>query len=125
LPETTIFVLGTRVSWPVDASGRRANLGPFQVGGVPEFWAKVAMERGLAIDPAGDRYREMRAEAGRTGWPHVLDPMAVRDLDRDPNTVAVHNRATGKKVRDEIPKFENYRAGEPPYQVGIDVMLPK
>jgi hypothetical protein len=66
-----------------------------------------------------------RAEAGKTGWPHVSDPMAVRDLDRDPNMVSIHNRVTGKKVRDELPKFENYRAGEPPLQVGIEVMLPK
>ena len=124
LPETTIFVLGTRVAWPVDAAGRRQSLGPYQIGGIPEFWAKIAMERGLAIDPTGDRYKAMRAEAGRTGWPHVSDPMAVRDLDRDPNMVSVHNRVTGKKVRDEIPKFENYRAGESGRQVGINVMLP-
>jgi hypothetical protein len=125
LPEITVFVLDTRVTWPVDASGRRANLGPYQIGGVPEFWAKIALERGLAIAPDSPRYKQMRAEATKTGWPHVHDPMAVRDLDRDPDMVSVHNRATGKKVRDEIPKFENYRAGEPPYQVGLDMMLPK
>jgi hypothetical protein len=125
LPETTIFVLGTRVSWPADASGRRANLGPFQIGGIPEFWAKIALERGFAILPDSDRYKAMRAEAAKTGWPHIPDPMAVRDLDRDPGMVSVHNRATGKKVRDELPKLENYRAGEPSRQVGIDVMLPK
>jgi hypothetical protein len=125
LPETVIFVLNVKIAWPVDGHGKRAYLGAYQIGSVPEFWAKVAMERGLAIDPTGDRYKAMRAEAGRTGWPHIADEMAVRDLDRDPNAATFYNRVTGKKVRDEIPKFENYRENESPRQVGIDVMLPK
>lgn len=122
LPEITVFVLDLRVTWPIDAGGRRQSLGPFQIGGVPEFWARVAMERGLAILPDSDRYKAMRAEAGKTGWPHVSDPMAVRDLDRDPNTVTVYSSG-GKRLRDE-PQFEVMPA-KPPRQVGIEVMLPK
>jgi hypothetical protein len=74
-----------------DAHGTRRSLGPYQIGGVPEFFAKIAMERGLAIDPTSDRYKAMRAEAGRTGWPHIADEMAVRDLDRDPNAATFYN----------------------------------
>jgi hypothetical protein len=124
-PETTLFIPDVRVTWPVDSAGRRQSLGPYQIGGIPEFWARVAMERGLAILPDSDRYRQMRAEAARTGWPHVLDQMACRDLDRDPNAVTVHNFNTGRKLRDEPGPFVNYRENEPERQVGIEVMLPK
>ena len=124
LPEITVFVLDVRVTWPVDAHGRRQSLGPYQIGGIPEFWARVAMERGLAILPDSDRYKAMRAEAGRTGWPHVGDPMACRDLDRDPNAVTVYSSG-GKKLREEPAPFVNYRENEPERQVGIEVMLPK
>jgi hypothetical protein len=117
LPETTVFVLDIRVTWPVNAAGRRQSLGPYQIGGIPEFWARVAMERGFAILPDSDRYKAMRAEASKTGWPHVLDPMAVRDLDRGPNTVTVYSSG-GKRLRDE-PQFEVMPA-KPPRQVGID-----
>jgi hypothetical protein len=123
LPEITVFVLQPRVTWPVDAHGRRQSLGPFQIGGVPEFWADIALKRGLAILPTDSRYATMRAEAAKTGWPHVPDPMAVRDLDRDPNTVQVFSSG-GRKLRDEPTSFENYRKYEPPREAEIDVMLP-
>ena len=95
-------------------------MGPFQIGGLPEFWAKIALERGLAIDPTSDRYRMMREEAAKTGWPHVPDPMAVRDLDRDPGTTEVYSYS-GRKLRDES-QFEVKKG--PPRTVEIDVMLP-
>ena len=121
LPEITVFVLDVRVTWPVDAAGRRQSLGPFQIGGIPEFWAKIALERGLAIPPDSDRYKAMRAEAAKTGWPHLTDERASRDLDRDPNMTAVFSSG-GKKLRDE-PVFE-VMAPRPPRQVEIDVVLP-
>jgi hypothetical protein len=123
LPEITVFVLDVRITWPVDAHGRRQSLGPYQIGSIPEFWAKIALERGLAIEPTSDRYKAMRAEAVKTGWPHVSDPMACRDLDRDPNTAAVHNFNTGRKLRDE-PTFTRIDRG-PPRKVEIEKMLPK
>jgi hypothetical protein len=121
LPETTVFVLDVRVTWPIDAVGRRQSLGPYQIGGIPEFWAREALSRGLAIDPTSDRYKAMRAEAGRIGWPHVSDPMSCRDLDRDPNTATVYSSG-GKKLREET--FTRIDRG-PPRKVEIVTLLPK
>ena len=54
LPEITVFVLDLRVTWPIDAGGRRQSLGPFQIGGVPEFWAQVR-DGARPCHPAGLR----------------------------------------------------------------------
>ena len=66
----------------LDEHGQRENCGPFQIRGLPDKAAKTAMERGLAILPDSDRYRQMRAEAVKTGWPHLVDAQKTYGLDR-------------------------------------------
>lgn len=84
---------------------------------MPTKAAKIALERGLAILLDSDRYKQMREEAKKTGWPHLIDAQRVFDLDRDPNTTAVFSSA-GRKIRDEPGKFEVMDRG-PPRQVFV------
>jgi hypothetical protein len=74
------------------------------------------MVRGLAIPPDSDRYKAMREEAKKTGWPHLTDAQKTYDLDRDPNTTAVFSSG-GRKVREE-QTFTRIDKG-PPRQVFV------
>jgi hypothetical protein len=89
MPETSIFSL-ERLSW-LDDHGVRRNCGPFEIHGLPTRLANIALERRLAILPDSDRYKAMRAEAEKTGFPHQLDPMKTYDLSHDPNLTAVYS----------------------------------
>jgi hypothetical protein len=113
MPETSIFSL-ERLSW-LDDHGARRNCGAFEIHGLPTRFANIALERGLAILPDSDRYKAMRVESVRTGWPHQLDTKTY-DLDRDPNMVAVYSSG-GKKVREE-QTFTRIDRG-PPRQVFV------
>jgi hypothetical protein len=113
MPTTTIFSL-ERLSWLVD--GKRESCGPHQIHGLPTEAANIAIARGLAILPDSDRYKQMRAEAERTGWPHLADAQRVYDLDRDPNTATVYSSG-GKKAREE-QTFTRIDRG-PPRQVFV------
>jgi hypothetical protein len=107
-------------SW-LDEHDRRQGGGPFQIVALPDKAAKIALERGLAILLDSDRYRQMREEARKTGWPHLVDAQRIYDLDRDPGTTSVFFSG-GKKLREE-PVFE-VMASRPPRQVEIDVFKP-
>jgi hypothetical protein len=63
------------------------------------------------------RVKEMREQAVKTGWPHLLDPMKTYDLDRQAGMTDVFR--DGRKVREE-PVFE-IMPSRPPRQVEIDV----
>lgn len=54
----------------------------------------------------------MRETARKVGWPHLIDPQKVYDLDRDPNTAAIYS--SDGKLREE-PTFE-IMASRPPRQ---------
>jgi hypothetical protein len=114
-PTISIFSL-ERLSW-LDERGQRQNCGPFEIHGLPVAAAKIAMERGLAISPDSERYKKMREEARKTGWPHLVDAQKIYDLSRDPNTTAVFSSG-GRKVREEPGKFEVMDRG-PPRQVFV------
>jgi hypothetical protein len=94
MPEITVFSL-QRLSWSVD--GRRQDCGAYQTRSLPVEAANIAMARGLAIAPDSDRYKQMREEAKRTGWPHILDNKTY-DLARDQDTEAVYSNS-GKFLR--------------------------
>jgi hypothetical protein len=96
-PTISIFSLES-LSW-LD-KGVRAGCAPFQIVALPIEAGKIAMERGLAIEPNSPRYVAMREEAKRTGWPHLTDAQKVYDLDRDPSTTSVYSSG-GRKLRDE------------------------
>jgi hypothetical protein len=114
MPTTTIFSLH-RLTWSVD--GRRQTCGAHQIHGLPTETANIALERGLALLPDSDRYKTMRREAERTGWPHLSDDMKTYDLDRSPDTTAVYSSA-GKFVREEQQTFTPFDRG-PPKQVFV------
>jgi hypothetical protein len=98
MPETTVVTL-QRLSWSV--GGRRRDCGPYQIIALPTEKANIALTRGLALRPDSDRYRQMRAEAQRTGWPHLLDANKTYDLDLPESAEAVYSFGSGKKLRDE------------------------
>jgi hypothetical protein len=109
MPTISIFSF-ERLSW-LDEHGQRQNCGPFQIVGLPVKAGEIALSRGLGILPDSERYRQMREQAKKTGWPHLVDAQKVYDLDRDPNTTAVYSSG-GKKVREEST-FEVMDKGPP------------
>jgi hypothetical protein len=115
-PTIQIFTL-ERLSW-LDEHGQRRDCGPFSYHALPPKAAKIALARGLALEPDSMRVKEILSN--KHGLPHLADPMKTYDLDRDPNTVEVFRG--GKKVREE-PMFEVV-ASRPPHQVEIDVFKP-
>lgn len=96
-----------------DHRGQLARLDVQHIGQLPVHAAKIALARNLAYKLDDPRYLTMRETAKKVGWPHVLDPQRVIDLDRDPNTVSVYSSG-GRKVREE-PVFE-VMASQPPRQ---------
>jgi hypothetical protein len=113
-PTIQIFAL-ERLSW-LDERGQRRDCGPFSYQALPPKAAKIALARGLALEPDSMRVKEILSN--KHGLPHLVDPMKTYDLDRDPNMVEVFRG--GKKVREE---FE-IMATRPPRQVEIDVFKP-
>jgi hypothetical protein len=114
----------TRIYSPRSTSPRRLGSPSLQPYQPPSRTASPALERGLAILLDSDRYKEMYETARKVGLPHLVDPMKVYDLDRDPGTTSVYSSG-GKKVREEQPEqtFTRIDRG-PPRQVEIDVFKP-
>jgi hypothetical protein len=111
-PTIQVFAL-ERLSW-LDERGQRRDCGPFSYHALPPKAAKIALARGLALEPDSMRVKEILSN--KHGLPHLVDPMKTYDLDRDPNTVEVFRG--GKKIGEETPQFQPYDRG-PPRQVFV------
>jgi hypothetical protein len=118
-PTISVFTL-QRLSWR-DEQGAKQQCGNYQIIGLPAKVAKIALERRLAIEPDSDRCKEMRESARRFGWPDVLDPMKIYDLDRDPNTKVMIDHRTGRlfdQPPQAAPAIQAGLRGEP-YKVFV------
>jgi hypothetical protein len=107
-PTTSIFAL-ENLTWRTERG--QQTVSAFHIEALPTDHAEIALKRGLAILPDSERYKEMQATAKKVGWPHLLDPMKMHDLDRDPKTVSVYRG--GKKIGEEVPgpQFQEFDRG--------------
>jgi hypothetical protein len=108
-PTIQIFTL-ERLSW-LDERGQRQGCNPFSYQALPPKAAKVAVGRGLALEPDNPRLKEI--VSNKHGLPHQVDAMKTYDLDRDPNTASVYSSG-GKLLREE-PVFK-VMVSKPPRQ---------
>ena len=119
-PGPTIEVYALQhLRWKQTAPGELCSADAFHIVALPSHYAKLALERSLALPPDHPRVQEMvRNKHG----PSAGVPRSV-DLDEDPNMVSVYEFGTGKHLRDELPganqPFQNYRANEPVKKVWV------
>jgi hypothetical protein len=118
-PTIQVFAL-ERLSW-LDAKGLRQGCGPFSYHALPPKAAKMALARGLALEPDSMRVKDILSN--KHGLPHPVDSMKTYDLDRDPNTAEVFSGG-GRKLREEPGPVFEVMASRPPRQVEIDVHRP-
>jgi hypothetical protein len=111
-PETLEIFANESLYWK-DHRGQPARLDVHHIGQLPVHAAKIALARGVAFKLDDPRYLTMRETAKKTGWPHLLDPQRVIDLDRPEGTTAIYS-SSGKKLRDEsAPQFQVFDRGPP------------
>ncbi len=113
-PETIEVFANESLYWK-NHHGQPARLDAHHIGQLPVHAAKIALARGVAFKLDDPRYLMLRETAKKTGWPHLLDPRRVIDLDRPEGTTAIYSSG-GKKLRDEsAPQFQVFDR-EPPRQ---------